>query len=62
MNPGEVFVVFRGTKVSAKTSAQETHAQLRTSLSSVKRELSSMGGGGGGSMIRMGQSCFQAVF
>ena len=45
-NPGELFVVFRGTKVSAKTSAQETHAQLRTSLSSVKRELSSMGGGG----------------
>ena len=46
-NPGELFVVFRGTKVSAKSSAQETHAQLRTSLSSVKRELSSMGGGGG---------------
>ena len=52
-NSGEPLVVFRGTKVSSKTSAQETHVQLRTSFSSVKRELSSMVGGGG-SMIRMG--------
>ena len=57
-----IILCFRGTKVSAKTSAQETHAQLRTNLSSVERELSSMGGGGGASMIRMGQSCFQAIF
>ena len=64
MNPGDPFVVFSGIKVSAKTSAQETHVQgkqLRTSFSTVLKGNFLRYWRGGGSMIRMGQSCFDAV-